>query len=152
MKIILMNSKRYIIRTGLYLFILFNLSCSTSAEDIIIGAWTINSLNYKGDNIFEGNVLTNIVSFNSDNSFRAPIIGSPLSNNDLLGSWHFISSNQIELKNKNKYLNGVFVICFREDKERGYLVMELSNNDLLLSMGKILSPSEFTLIPINCND
>ncbi len=129
-----------------------NISCAQSVESLLDGNWALEKIYYKGEDIFEEKVFTNMMFFNNDSSAFFPRIGERLSKKDLEGNWYYNDqSKQLEFKTKNKYLNGVFDVCFKWHEEKGYLVMVLTSEDAYVEIGKVLSPSELTILPIDCD-
>ncbi len=145
--------KHKIIRLGIFILIGLQFSCAQSTATLLDGTWAIDTMYYKGENIFEEQVFTNMMSFDSDNTASFPKIGErPKSNKDAEGKWFYNNStDEIKLETVNFYLNGTFDLCFKKDLEKGYIKMVLQSEDVYVEAGKALSPPiETTILPITC--
>lgn len=145
--------KHKIIRLGICILIGLQFSCAQSTATLLHGTWTIDMMYYKGEDIFEEQVLTNMISFDDDNNIaHFPQIGERLSKKDSKGKWFYNSStDEITFESKKKYLNGTFDLCFKKDLEKGYIKMVLQSDDVYVEAGKFLSPPiETTILPITC--
>ena len=145
----LINSFRVIV---LVLLIGLNTSCAQSTATLLDGTWAIDTIYYQGEDIFEEQVFTNMMSFDDDNTVGFPRIGERLSKRDLEGNWFFNSeTDQITFETKSFYFNGTFDLCFKKDLEKGYIKMVLQSDDVYVEAGKALSPPiETTILPITC--
>jgi hypothetical protein len=143
------------LRIGFFTLLMgLNISCVQPVESLLDGAWALEKIVCKGKDIFEEKVFTNMMSFNNDNTFSSPRIGEGLSWEDSQGNWSFNEEyKQLNLTNKNKYLNGTFDLCFKWKKEKGNLVMVLESNDTYMEIVKVISPTkEITILPLECED
>ena len=146
----LINSFRVIV---LVLLTGLNTSCAQSTATLLDGTWAIDTIYYKGEDIFEEQVFTNMMSFKIEENFTLlPRIGSRLSQKDLEGKWFYNKdTDQITFESKHKYLIGTFDLCFKKDLEKGYIKMVLQSDDVYVEAGKALSPPiETTILPITC--
>jgi hypothetical protein len=78
------------LRIGFFtLLIGLNISCAQPVESLLKGTWALEKIVYKGKNIFEEKVFTNMMSFRDDNTFSSPWIGKRLTKEDMQGKWLF---------------------------------------------------------------
>ncbi|WP_109435944.1 hypothetical protein [Aquimarina sp. AU119] len=146
--------KNKVIRLGIFILIGLHFSCAQSTATLLDGTWAIDIIYYKGEDIFEEQVSTNMMSFDDNNVAYFPKIGGkPKYSRDATGNWSFNSeTDQITLETVNFYLNGTFDLCFKKDIEKGYIKMVLQSEDVYMEAGKVLSPPiETTILPIECD-
>ncbi len=145
--------KYKVIRLGLFMLISLYFSCAQSTTNLLDGTWAIDTIFYKGEDIFEGYVFTNMMSFNKDNIMSLPKIGNLLKDKrDHKGKWFYDSNtDQITFESKHQYLKGTFKLCFKKDWDKGYIKMVLQSEDVYVEAGRVLSPPlETTILPITC--
>lgn len=147
----IMNSCIKVILIVVLIFL--NNSCVPSSKSLIDGTWAIEKLYYQGEDVFEEEVFTNMMSFRSDFSAGFPMIGSDiLSKKDYEGTWLLNKKNKtLTFETKVKYLNDTFNLCFTTNEEKGYIKMVLSNESTYIEAGKVLSSTEFLIaLPLSC--
>lgn len=138
------------------LFICLSLiSCSSKAEDLLLGNWVIEKIEQNGIDIFEDIVIVNLMSIKDNGIILLPLIDSKLRYNKKkqYGRWEYLEdSYQLVIDSNSDYLNGQFNICFKKDLENNYIKLVLKSETLLFEAGKVLSEApELTILPIKCD-
>lgn len=135
--------------------IIFLNSCSLSTEDLLDGNWAVDTLVYKGNDVFDEVVTVNMMSISKNGNLTLPKIDKGLkTNRERLGSWKYLEeTSRIFIDSKSNYLNGYFDLCFKKDLENNYIKLVLKSETLYLEAAKVLSEIPLTTnLPVSCDE